>query len=117
MRLSLDKIKKIKPKTKRQYISVQSRSSLFFVVERENYGGNCKRFEGITHQNGKKYTIPMGIWEKDVIGVKGLNKLIREWEDLKVWKEKTGKNPKLYFEKERGVCDLTSAKSILNDFN
>ena len=24
---------------------------------------------------------------------------------------------KLYFEKERGVCDATSAKSILNDLN
>ena len=47
MRLSLDKIKKIKPKTKRQYISVQDRSGLFFVVERENKGDNCKRFEGI----------------------------------------------------------------------
>ena len=115
MRLSLDKIKKIKPKTKRQYISVQSRSSLFFVVERENYGGNCKRFEGITHQNGKKYTIPMGIWEKDVIGVKGLNKLIREWEDLKVWKEKTGKNPKLYFEKDKNKSSET-LKEVFNEY-
>ena len=89
MRLSLDKIKKIKPKTKRQYISVQSRSSLFFVVERENYGGNCKRFEGVTNypkrRGGKTVHVPMGVWGKDIKGLKDLNKTLRTWEDLKIW--------------------------------
>ena len=42
----------------------------------------------------------MGVWGKDIKGVKDLNKTLRTWEDLKIWSKETGKHPKEYFHKE-----------------
>ena len=41
----------------------------------------------------------MGVWGKDIKGVKDLNKTLRTWEDLKIWSKETGKHPKEYFTK------------------
>ena len=120
MRLSLDKIKKEKPSKKRKHISVQDRSGLFFVVERENKGGNCKRFEGITNypkgRGGKTVHVPMGVWGKDIKGVKDLNKTLRTWEDLKIWSKETGKHPKEYFHKDKKKKSSETLKEVFDEY-
>ncbi len=93
------KIRKFKGKS----CSVQPQSGLYLIQK-----GNSKFFEGRMrfpfNTSGKLISIPIGIFEKDVL----LKDALEKWYSIKTWSKENNKNPKLFRkEEEEKVSDKT----------
>ena len=94
------KIRRFKGKS----CSVQPRSGLYVINK-----GNSKFFEGRMrfpfNRSGQKISIPIGIFEKDIL----VEDAIHKWNEIKVWSKNNNKNPKLFGieEEEEKASDKT----------
>ena len=93
------KIRKFKGKS----CSVQPQSGLYVINK-----GNSKFFEGRMrfpfNSSGKLISIPIGIFERDVL----LKDALEKWYSIKNWSKENNKNPKLFGkEEEEKVSDKT----------
>ena len=81
------KIRKFKGKS----CSVQPQSGLYVINK-----GNSKFFEGRMrfpfNRSGQKISIPIGVFEKDVL----VEDAIEKWYSIKLWSKENNKNPKLF---------------------
>ena len=93
------KIRKLK--TDKKY-PVQNRSGLCVIKK-----GNSKRFVGNLrfpfNKNGKKISISLGVFEKDIL----VKDAISKWNEIKLWSKTNNKSPELYGQEEENYSDKT----------
>ena len=93
------KIRKLKKDKK---YPVQNRSGLCVIKK-----GNSKRFVGNLrfpfNKNGKKISISLGVFEKDIL----VKDAISKWNEIKLWSKTNNKSPELYGQEEENYSDKT----------
>ena len=75
---------------------VQSKSGLYVIKK-----GNSKYFEGRIRfpfsRSGKKISVPIGVFEKDIL----VEDAIEKWYVIKYWSKEKNKNPRLFGQKKK----------------
>ena len=101
------KIRKLK--TDKPY-PVQNKSGLYVIKK-----GNSKYFEGRIRfpftATGKKISVPIGVFEKDIL----VEDAIEKWYVIKYWSKENNKNPKLFGQKEEEKFQKTF-KEVAEDW-
>ena len=82
---------------KRKTISVMKGSGVSLIIESKG----CKRLEGVIRSpiDKKLQHIPLGVVCVDIKSQKNMNKLFKEWDDLKDWGKETKKKPQDFFKR------------------
>ena len=101
------KIKKFKGKS----CSVQPQSGLYVINK-----GNSKFFEGRMrfpfNSSGKLISIPIGIFERDVL----LKDALEKWYSIKTWSKENNKDPKLFGKEEEEKVSEKTFKEVAEDW-
>ena len=102
------KIRKLK--TDKPY-PVQNKSGLYLIKK-----GNSKYFEGRIRfpftANGQKISVPIGVFEKDIL----VEDAIEKWYVIKYWSKEKNKNPKLFGQKEEEKVIQKTFKEVAEDW-
>tara|TARA_B100001063_G_C16401403_1_gene375020 strand:+ start:61 stop:453 length:393 start_codon:yes stop_codon:yes gene_type:complete len=79
--------------------------------------GKSKYFEGRMrfpfHSSGKKISIPIGVFEKDLL----VKDTIEKWYSIKLWSKENNKSPKLFGQGEEKVSEKTFKEVAEEWFN
>ena len=128
---TLKLIKNEPQQKKRKSFSVQPRSGLQVVIEKE--GNKCRYFEGIMkYPKGSQSNIHVHLgvvgendpklpdkqWKvgQEVRLQKDLNKLITTWDLIKDWSKETGKHPNDYFKKDEIKKSDLTLKDLFDEY-
>ena len=72
-----------------------------------------KRFVGIAKINGKKYTVPLGIFDKDISEPE---EVIGKWIEMKNWGKENKCNPKKFYERHTLMKSEMTVKEVFEKF-
>ena len=102
------KIRKLK---ENKIYPVQSKSGLY-VIKR----GTSKYFEGRIrfpfNSSGKKISIPLGVFEKEILVEGAMDK----WHEMKLWSKSNNKNPKLFGQEEEEKVSQKTFKEVALEY-
>ena len=91
--------------------SVQPKSGLYVIKK-----GNSKFFEGRIRfpfsASGKLISIPIGIFEKDIL----VEDAIEKWYSIKLWSKENNKNPKLFGQEEIEKISEKTFKEVAEEW-
>ncbi len=78
--------------------------------------GKSKYFEGRMrfpfHSSGKKISIPIGVFEKDLL----VKDAIEKWYSIKLWSKENNKNPKLFGQEEEEKISEKTFKEVAEEW-
>ena len=78
--------------------------------------GESKYFEGRMrfpfHSSGKKISIPIGVFEKDLL----VKDAVEKWFSIKLWSKENNKDPKLFGQKEEEKISEKTFKEVAEEW-
>ncbi len=90
---------------------VQSKSGLYLIKR-----GASKYFEGRIrfpfNASGKKISIPIGVFEKEILVEDAMDK----WHEMKLWSKTNNKNPRLFGQKEEEKVNQKTFKDVALEY-